>query len=365
MHSVMQPRLTHLDIARRFGCDKSTVSLALRNSPKISPRVRAKIHALSEEMGYRPDPALATLARQRWARHETGSGAALAYLIETKQNPVELQRRYFDDAQAQARARGFHLVEFDLSAYPSAEAAGRVLYNRGIRGLIIPQFPREAPELLGLAFDRFTLVNCSLGWLRTPFHVVAPDIFEGTRRVWQEAVARGYRRIGAAILRHDPPAVDDNSRLAGCYTAQLELVPEKQRIPFLRTGLEDKAAFLRWLKKYKPDVVIGFIAGVREWLEEDGWRIPRDIAFACLTAQESSSNTGVTPQTHEIAEAAVDFLIAQMHENQWGAPKIQKMLLLEPQWHEGQTMPEHATTPRLGNARSGRRPCPPSPSRGK
>src|SRR5207248_594810 len=178
-------------------------------------------------LGYRPDPALATLARQRWARHETGSGATMAYLIETKQDPVQLQRRYFRDAQRHAHARGYRVEEFDLSACRSAEAAGRVLYHRGIRGLIVPQFPREAPELLGLPFERFTVVNCSLGWLRTPFHVVAPDIFEGTRRVWHEAFKRGYRRIGAALLRHDPLAVDDHSRLGGAYTAQHELVPAK------------------------------------------------------------------------------------------------------------------------------------------
>src|SRR4051812_30646647 len=238
----MHARLTHRDIAERLGCDKSTVSLALRNSPRISPPIREKIRALAEQMGYRPDPALATLARQRWARHETGSGATLAYLLESKRGRVALQRRYFRDAHARARAQGFALVEFDLSAYRSADAAGQVLYNRGIRGLIIPQFPREAPELLELPFDRFTLVSCSLGWLRTPFHVVGPDIFEGTRLVWREAVHRGYRRIGAALMRHDPVAIDDAARLGGAYTAQMDLVPPADRIPFLLSGPLDKGA---------------------------------------------------------------------------------------------------------------------------
>ena len=45
------------DVARLAGdVHPSTVSLALRNSPNISPAVRAKIHAIAKKIGYRRDP---------------------------------------------------------------------------------------------------------------------------------------------------------------------------------------------------------------------------------------------------------------------------------------------------------------------
>ena len=43
------------DIAKIAGCSKNTVSLALRNSPRISPLTRKKIHAIAEELGYIPN----------------------------------------------------------------------------------------------------------------------------------------------------------------------------------------------------------------------------------------------------------------------------------------------------------------------
>ncbi|MCC5021850.1 MAG: LacI family DNA-binding transcriptional regulator [Candidatus Synoicihabitans palmerolidicus] len=74
------PRITQKDISVSLGVDKSTVSLALRDHPSISTVTCERVKVAAAKMGYRPDPALSNLARQRWAGHTTGSGAAMAYL---------------------------------------------------------------------------------------------------------------------------------------------------------------------------------------------------------------------------------------------------------------------------------------------
>lgn len=335
-------RVTHRDIARRYGCDKSTVSLALRGSPQVSAETRRRIRELAEEMGYQPDPTVAKLARHRWARKKAGPGETLVYLInrDRESSEVWLQRLFLEPARRGAEARGYQLIEFDLSAYPSGDAASNVLYNRGIQGLILPPMLRSAESALqGRGWDRFTIVCCSIGWLRTPHHWVAPDLFESTRRVWQRVVARGYQRIGAALFRHDPVAEDDFTRLGASYAEQVELVPPERRIPFLRSGPKDRDAFFAWLDRHKPDVVISTFNRAYEWLVSAGYRIPEDLAFACLTVWPTDRCAGMSVQINEVGKAAVDFLVSQMLDYQRGVPEIQQCLLLEPRWVEGETLP--------------------------
>jgi Transcriptional regulators len=348
----MNQRVTHRDIGEKTGFDKSTVSLALRGSPRLPEETRRKIVEMAEKMGYRPDPAIAMLARHRWANQEIDRGVTLVYLVHKKRPELELQRRHLAGARKRAEERGYNLVEFDLSAYPNGAAASKVLFNRGIRGVILPTMPPEVdPDLHDFQWEKFTVVGCSIGWLRTPFHIVTPDKFEGARLAWQQVVKRGYRRIGAAIFRHQPVAVDDFARLGASYAEQMELVAEADRVPFLLCPPSDREAFLAWVEKYRPDAIISLIAAKPyRWLTEAGYRVPEDIGLASLHAWPHETYSGVSLQTELIARSAVDFLIAQMLDNNWGVPKAQQVLLLEPEWHEGTTLLARAPEPRKQTA---------------
>ncbi|MDA1068643.1 MAG: LacI family DNA-binding transcriptional regulator [Verrucomicrobia bacterium] len=43
-------------IAKKAGVAKSTVSLALRNSPKLLEQTRSRIQKIAQELGYKPNP---------------------------------------------------------------------------------------------------------------------------------------------------------------------------------------------------------------------------------------------------------------------------------------------------------------------
>lgn len=53
------------DLGRHLGVSHVTVSLALREHPRISESTRAKVRKAAEEFGYQPDPMLQSLARYR------------------------------------------------------------------------------------------------------------------------------------------------------------------------------------------------------------------------------------------------------------------------------------------------------------
>src|SRR5690606_18100520 len=54
-------RVTLSDIAKQAEVHVTTVSLALRNHPRLPERTRKRIQKIAEELGYQPDPVLQAL----------------------------------------------------------------------------------------------------------------------------------------------------------------------------------------------------------------------------------------------------------------------------------------------------------------
>ncbi len=348
--TVSTHRITLRHIAERFGCSRATVSLALSDHPRIRPDVRRRVRELAEQMGYRPDPTLSMIGRSRFSLPSSACRAAFAYLVDTRE-PQEwrrlLQFRYLDAARRRAAELGYTLEKFDLAGYGSGEAASNVLHHRGVEGVIIPQMsPGVGPMLRHAGWERFVIVGSMLGWVNTPYHTVRRDVFNDFRRLWQEAVSRGYRRIGGAVFQHDPIAQDDYSRYGAAVAMQRQLVPARRRVPlFMGPPREETAAaFITWVKKHRPDAIVSFIESPHHWLTRAKFRVPEDIAFACASVDPKSPQlTGVAAMHEEVGEAAIDFLVSHLQHHHRGIPAIQQVLLLEGRWIEGVTLPRATT----------------------
>lgn len=107
------PRISLRDIAAMLGVSHSTISLALRDHPRISEEVRVKVKEKAAELGYRPDPMLAALANYRRGRGGGSIQAGVAW-VNGWANPNDLRaHREFDDYWRGAGVRaavvfGFH-----------------------------------------------------------------------------------------------------------------------------------------------------------------------------------------------------------------------------------------------------------------
>src|SRR5690606_2989248 len=55
---------TTAEISAELGVSKSTVSRALKNDPRISAKVRAKVMSMAEKLGYAPNAIAQSLATQ-------------------------------------------------------------------------------------------------------------------------------------------------------------------------------------------------------------------------------------------------------------------------------------------------------------
>jgi LacI family gluconate utilization system Gnt-I transcriptional repressor len=99
-HHRSTGRVTLSDVALAAGVSPSTVSRALRGERAVDPALIARVRAVSDRLGYRPDPAARALASQR-SDHVT-------VLIPLLSNALFVD--LLDAAQSRFRAAGFQTL---------------------------------------------------------------------------------------------------------------------------------------------------------------------------------------------------------------------------------------------------------------
>ena len=338
----MPRRISLSDIAKASGYHRSTVSLALRDPRGINSETRQLIKDLAETLGYRPDPVLQQMARQRWRKERAPLQECLAYISHKQWNPAGIESQLAPVAAKHAEKFGYRLEEINTTPETSASTLKRVIRARGIRGVLFHGFRyKEIPPSFNLDWNELTGVCFSVGRLRPPIHTVNFDAFMGARVAFSKAREAGYQRIGAALFSHRPATEDDFARKGGILCEQFDL-PEENRLPLLTCDFEDREAFEKWYEKCEPDCVIGFTNGPLKWLRSMGLKAPEDVGFASLGVARGSETAGVVKDFGELVESAIELLATEIRENNTGVPRTLKYTLIEPQWCEGSTLRKKA-----------------------
>jgi DNA-binding LacI/PurR family transcriptional regulator len=132
-------------LAAQLGVSHATVSMALRNHPLISVETRERVQAHARKMNYRGNILVSALLTQVRRRKVNATGEVIAMLIEgsgLEHAPVVASA--WDTMRRRARQMGLKLELFPLGHRGrDAGRVGRVLFNRGIRGLILAPMPLD------------------------------------------------------------------------------------------------------------------------------------------------------------------------------------------------------------------------------
>lgn len=247
-------------LAERLGVTKTTISLALRGHTSISQATRDRVSKLARELNYRPDPAIAAIAAQRWGCGSLERHRVVAFLCHRSPSLKVNQIEYHPGVKERAEELGYKIEVFFIDDYPNAESLTRVLYTRGTRGIIVAPIQNpDSKRAMNLEWDKFTAVCCGVGRVRPNLHTVSSDTFETTRRVWELVAKAGHKRIGAALHCHNPIADDDWQRI-GASTAAIRFLnlSESVNIPIHTEDINDDALLMKWYERHRPEVVIGF-----------------------------------------------------------------------------------------------------------
>lgn len=337
----MPRRITLRDIAVQAGVHISTVSLALRNSPKLKPGMRDRIQKIATELGYSPDAAMAALVAYRKGVRTSPYQSTLAWLDNWPMRGIRLRdiasfNDYFLGAAERAAQFGYKLEEFFLrSPGLNPQRMASILRARNIQGIIVA--PQEHDGLpLDFDFSDFSAVTFGYSLRPARLHVVTNHQFLSAKLLVTKLHELGYRRIGLCLC-HDWDNKVNNGYTAG-FTVTQTLLHEKNRVPpMLRDQIKPKE-FRAWLVRHRPDVIItqGISQEMIGWLESFGLRVPRDIGVTNLSAHSGEPDiAGICQNDRLVGATAIDVLAGMLQRNECGLPRTIVYTLVDGAWQPG------------------------------
>ena len=346
----IMPRTTIRDIARLTGMHHTTISLALRNSPKLRRETRLKIQKKAKELGYSPDPMLSALNVYRQTKRPAQYQATVAWINNWPERHtllgVSTFRRYYEGACDRARQLGYVVEEFWLHQPGMTwKNLSGILKARNIQGLLLPPQPYARTDL---PFDLSDFSVVAFGYSLQPavFHVVANHHFHTMNLMLYHLMKLGYRRIGL-YAPGDCDEKVENAWLGGLMLARWKNSAAIQ-IPPLFGKDSSLTSLNKWLRKYNPDVVIS-IDFVENELKSLGYDIPKDIGFASLDPDETDRRvSGTNENDFFTGQKAVDVLVGLLHRGERGIPDIPIRLLVESTWNPGMTLCKQDPSPAQG-----------------
>jgi DNA-binding LacI/PurR family transcriptional regulator len=182
-----QRRLVMTDIARLAGVSQKTVSRVVNGSPNVSEEVRARVTAVIEEQGFRPNNAARALASRRSG--VIGIVTLGSALYGSTAQVIGVERA--------ARARGYStvLVSTPDGQQRSVVSALEQIANHGVDGIILSE-PGDDWRLDPGLLRGIPLVSIGSGdHLLDNQVVVGYDQLGGARRGTEHLIALGHRQI--------------------------------------------------------------------------------------------------------------------------------------------------------------------------
>jgi LacI family transcriptional regulator len=356
----MSPRrVTMADIARSAGVHVTTVSLAMRNHPRLPEATRKRIHRLAARMGYRPDPVLRALIAYRSRSLARRSQPTLAYVTNWNTRlgwkQVTAHPEFFTGAQRMADHLGYRLEHFWMREPGLSQGRlSAVLVARGISGLVIASHGREMGDAVQFDWERFSAVKIDYFPHKPLLHNVTNNQCDAVRLAIQKVVSAGYGRVGFVMHRGWDHAVD-HLWTAG-YLCEQQHLPAGERLPahifpghdpierwFNESNAPvevDPEPFRKWMERHRPEVIISKGSFVLPLLKKWGIRVPQDIAFVDVFLEDTGGTVAGVRQNHkEVGAAAVEILAAQLQHNKFGVPEIPTTTFVDGTWFDGATCP--------------------------
>lgn len=165
------------DVAADAGVSHMTVSRVLRDVSVVSQKTAARVKASIARLGYRPDPALSSLAhrRRRISRVKEAGEDIVFFDCDRSDYTKEVAAA----AVAEAAWFGHKMQVLPMPKSPEERRAlSRKLINRGVEGVIIGSAP-EVFDFTDWEWDKLSAVAVGILPHRPAIHAVSVEYFEG------------------------------------------------------------------------------------------------------------------------------------------------------------------------------------------
>ncbi len=346
--------ITMREIAREAGVSVSAVSLALRNSPKVSQERRETILATARRLGYRPDPRLSELMEHLRTTRPRRGPSRIALLVPEVGGDSELAgyamlSELVAGVREMADYAGFGVDTFFLGEPGMTPRRARgIVMARGIRGVVITPFRRGVAEV-DLDVSGLCVATAGYSIVSPRLHRACPNYLQMMDELVAACRDAGRERVGLVMTYHEG-GIGHKLFTSSFLFFQAHLRPE-ERIPILGEPDITPQKVREWMERHRPDVIISSGA-VYEMLRGLGLRIPEDIGFLNIDiSEEPRSAAGADHRFRLVGRETLKLVVEMLNLNLAGPPEDPKVVLVDSHRRSGFTLPPRgAVSERRGMA---------------
>lgn len=334
-------------IAKKLQVDQSTVSLALRNSPRISGPTRDRIKKAAEALGYKPNPFVSALMRMRRGRNKNPGIPVIAWISNWEKSDSWMQVPYFkavyQGAEDRLRENGFRLEHFWMDEKNVSPARfSSILWNRGITGLLLAPVPNDKPDA-NLDWEKFSAVAIGLSIHSPDLDRVDSAHYDAITVALQRCRELGYKRIGLAMDELTLARFDQ--RFLASYLVNGPQLKSGRQLEVFRQTIETKEgqkAFQAWFRRERPEVIITLSKQIAEIqrvaLHQINIRVPEDVGLVILSCHAVDDPfSGIYQFPELIGAQAADLLVRKVLRNECGIPQHSLTFTISGIWNPGMT----------------------------
>ncbi len=395
--SVPQHTSTLAAVAEKAGVSRSTASLALKGSGKVSNLTAERVQKCAQELGYTLHPYVSALMKSVRSGRVQPVTESLGYVYATVDAKNRFAEEYpklygparrFDGAQARARKLGFELKPFDLFEFgDNIKRQQEVMFSQGINGVLFDT-PSYTLGEVGFPLDPFACVTFRDS-APLNVHCVQTDYFSDVEKAYSTLWSLGFRRIGY-LFSYGQAMASNDARVAGFREAQFMLSEETDKIPpfpFLVfsyhliayccgqpeliqdmyqageskwfheqdwSSLSAKqvqdiqndsgdtgilAVLEKWIRYWKPEAIITEDARMIEWLETLNIHVPAQLSVAHLDLKEDTPGwAGIRRADEQVGQEAIQLLCDQLALGRKGAVSVPLHQRIRGHWQNGDTV---------------------------
>lgn len=325
-------------VAARANVTVATASLALRGIPRIKEETRQRVLQAAEELNYRPNPYVGVLMRGIRSGAPPNMAPTIAYVstYAAGEGDKYWLEAYREGARERAHRFGFRLEEFDFVEEMRPERFRQILDARNIRCAIWGPLNHK---LRNFEWNVEGLAIAQIGNdpMLPHFHRARGDFRQGMVKAINRLIELGYRRIGYPA----DPVVDAHSDYGFRLGMLLEqnLAAGRTDVELECLSLEDEELVSWCRQRSGKGALLSPAAWPLHLLSQLGMKCPHDFGFALIHhAGRGNKCAGISLDFERIGAAAVDLVLEQTYANESGIPEKSKVVVIEPDWVDGETV---------------------------
>lgn len=328
------------DLAREAGVSVSAVSLALRNSPKVSPEKRKEIAVIAKRMGYVKDGRVTELMEHlRTFRAKKQLASVAILVLDFGKADLKMYPRIeslISGIEAEAKDNGYGVdIMFLEDMKVSPKRLRNILTARGIKGVVVLPFQSGVGKL-DLDLSGFCVSTAGYSIINPMLNRACPDYLQMMDELLEQICRLGYQRIGF-IMTYVSGGVG-HKLYSSAYLYYSTKIEDSLLIPILPRRDIDLDGIKKWMDQYKPDVVISS-GKIYRVLLDLGYSIPKDLGFASLEIlADHREASGVDHRFELVGREALKLSFSDINLNNPGIPEHPKTVLIDSHFKPGNTL---------------------------